>query len=211
MAKSPRTPTPEASRSTQAPLHAHSEDTERQDTDDHAATSTKESVNHGSNESTQSIWQVGMGVLSKAQSEGTKALETLAKDSAIIRQKTKAAAEEKLSEASHLVSSMANEQWSKLESIFEQRVAKALGKLRAPSAHDIQALNQRLDALADSLAQLRADTVLHATELKSATGRPVSRRLKASAASLPVGTGDAKTTKATAPKTTRPRRPKVST
>ena len=33
-------------------------------------------------------------------------------------------------------------QWDKLETIFEDRVAKALGRLGIPTARDLQALNE---------------------------------------------------------------------
>jgi poly(hydroxyalkanoate) granule-associated protein len=87
-------------------------------------------------ESAQQIWLAGLGAFSKAQEEGGKAFETLVKEGMSIQRKTQAVAEERISEATSRVSNMANEiqnkaagQWDKLESLFEERVAKALGKL----------------------------------------------------------------------------------
>ena len=58
------------------------------------------------------------------------------------------------------MSSLANElsakaggQWDRLEGIFEDRVAKALHKLGAPSAKDVEALVARIDALEQRLPQ----------------------------------------------------------
>ena len=105
-------------------------------------------------ESAQQIWLAGLGAFSKAQDEGGKVFESLVKDGVRIQRKTQAVAEEKISEATSKMASMATEisskasgQWGKLEDIFEDRVAKALSKLGVPSAKDIAALNARIDEL----------------------------------------------------------------
>jgi poly(hydroxyalkanoate) granule-associated protein len=108
-------------------------------------------------ESAQQIWLAGLGAFSKAQDEGGKVFESLVKEGVAIQRKTQAVAEEKISEATSKMASMATEisskasgQWGKLEDIFEDRVAKALNKLGVPSAKDIAALNARIDALSKS-------------------------------------------------------------
>lgn len=105
-------------------------------------------------DSAQQIWLAGLGAFSKAQAEGGKAFETLVKEGLSIQRKTQSVAEERINEATSRMSNMANEigskaagQWDKLENIFEDRVAKALGKLGVPSARDIEALMERIDAL----------------------------------------------------------------
>ena len=114
-------------------------------------------------DSAQQIWQAGLGALSKAQAEGTKAIEALVKDGTSLQRKTQAAAEERISEATSKMSNMATDitskatgQWDKLESIFEDRVAKALNKLGVPSAKDINALVARIDELNKSVQKLSA-------------------------------------------------------
>lgn len=116
-------------------------------------------------DSAQQIWQAGLGAFTKAQAEGAKALETLVKDSVSIQRKTKAAAEEKISEATNKMSTMATDisskasgQWDKLENIFEERVAKALNKLGVPSAKDIAALIARIDELNKAVQKMSAKT-----------------------------------------------------
>ncbi|MBT9552619.1 MAG: phasin family protein [Hydrogenophaga sp.] len=105
-------------------------------------------------DSAQQIWLAGLGAFSKAQEEGGKAFESLVKEGLSIQRKTQAVAEERISEATNRMSGMATEisskaagQWDKLENIFEDRVAKALNKLGVPSARDIDALIERIDAL----------------------------------------------------------------
>src|SRR3954471_8483919 len=116
-------------------------------------------------ESASQIWLAGLGAFSKAQEEGGKVFETLVREGVSIQRKTQAAAEEKLSEATSRMASMATDisskasgQWDKLETIFEQRVSKALNKLGVPSAQDIDVLIARIDELNRSVAQLSART-----------------------------------------------------
>ena len=106
-------------------------------------------------DSAQQIWLAGLGAFSKAQEEGGKVFEALVKEGLSIQRKTQAVAEEKITEATSRVTTMATDigskaqgQWDKLENIFEDRVAKALAKLGVPSARDLEALSARVDALA---------------------------------------------------------------
>ena len=114
-------------------------------------------------ESAQQIWQAGLGAIAKAQAEGSKALESLVKEGTSMQRKTQAAAEEKISEATSRMTAMAGDisnkasgQWDKLESIFEDRVVKALNKLGVPSAKDVSALIARIDELNASVQHLTA-------------------------------------------------------
>lgn len=112
-------------------------------------------------DSATQIWQAGLGAFAKAQGEGGKVFESLVKEGMSIQRKTQAVAEEKFGEVSTKmtklsdeVQSKAGQQWDKLESIFEERVAKALGKLGVPSSKDVDALIARIDALQTSVAKL---------------------------------------------------------
>jgi poly(hydroxyalkanoate) granule-associated protein len=114
-------------------------------------------------ESAQQIWLAGLGAFAKAQEEGGKVFDSLVKEGMSIQRKTQAAAEEKISEATSRMASMATDisskasgQWDKLETIFEDRVSKALGKLGVPTAKDIDVLVARIDELNRSVAKLSA-------------------------------------------------------
>jgi hypothetical protein len=50
------------------------------------------------------------------------------------------------------VTAKAGQHWDKLETIFEERTAKALKKLGVPTAKDVQALTARVDALSAQIA-----------------------------------------------------------
>ncbi len=112
-------------------------------------------------DSAQQIWLAGMGAFAQAQAQGGKVFESLVKEGLALQQHTQAVAQEKLGEVREKVSGLAKEagaqagqQWDRLETIFEDRVAKALHRLGIPSAADLQALNERLDALTAQLAAL---------------------------------------------------------
>lgn len=112
-------------------------------------------------DSAQQIWLAGLGAFAKAQEEGGKVFEALVKEGVGLQRKTQSAAEEKLSETTSKMASMANDigskaqgGWDKLETIFEDRVAKALKKLGVPSSRDISDLIDRMDALNKSVEKL---------------------------------------------------------
>ena len=112
-------------------------------------------------DSAQQIWLAGMGAFSKAQEEGGKVFEALVKEGMGLQRKTQGLAEEKINEVTGRMSNMAGEvtakageHWDRLESIFESRTAKALGRLGVPTAADFQALSARIDALAARMEAL---------------------------------------------------------
>ena len=112
-------------------------------------------------DSAQQIWLAGMGAFSRAQAEGTKMFETLVKEGATLQKKTQSAAEEKISEVTGKMSTMAGDvqskagqHWDKLEGIFEERTAKALKKLGVPSAKDVDSMMTRIDELSAKVAKM---------------------------------------------------------
>ncbi|MDP2440777.1 phasin family protein [Rhodoferax sp.] len=148
---------------------------------------SKSSILSGSvKDSAQQIWQAGLGAFTKAQVEGTKAFEALVKEGVSFQRKTQSAAEEKINEATHKMTSMASDigsrasgQWDKLENIFEDRVAKALNKLGVPSAKDIDALIARIDALNASVHKLtpaKAKPAAKKAVAKTVAAAPVAKK-----------------------------------
>ncbi len=112
-------------------------------------------------DSAQQIWLAGLGAFARAQAEGTKVFESLVKEGASLQKKTQTVAEEKIDEVSAKMTSMAGEvqskygqHWDKLETIFEERTAKALNKLGVPAAKDVDALTRRIDDLSAQVAKL---------------------------------------------------------
>jgi len=134
-------------------------------------------------DSAQQIWLAGLGAFSKAQAEGGKVFDALVKDGMSLQRKTQAVAEEKLGDVTHKMSSMAGEvqakagqQWDKLESIFEERVAKAMGKLGVPAAKDVDALSKRIDALSAQVARLSRAPVAKKAAKPAAAVKPAAAK-----------------------------------
>jgi poly(hydroxyalkanoate) granule-associated protein len=129
-------------------------------------------------DSAQQIWLAGLGAFSKAQAEGGKVFEALVKEGTSLQRKTQAVAEEKLGEVTSRMTGMASEvqakagqHWDKLETIFEERTAKALGKLGVPAAKEVDALVARIDALAAQVAKLSKSAPAKTATAKTAVPR----------------------------------------
>ena len=136
--------------------------------DSQLATSVKESA--------QQIWLAGMGAFSKAQEEGSKVFEALVKEGTSLQKKTQGLAEDKISEVTGKMSAMAGsvtakagQNWDKLETIFEQRTAKAMNKLGVPTAKDVDALVKRVDELAAAVAKLNKGAPKAAAQVSART------------------------------------------
>ncbi len=140
-------------------------------------------------ESAQQIWLAGLGAFAKAQGEGTKVFETLMKEGQSLHRKTQAAASEKLGDVAGKMSAMAGEvggkanaQWDKLESIFEERTARAMSRLGVPTAKDVAALAERVEALAAAVAKLGGDVAPAAKAPKAASAKTAAKAPRKTAA-----------------------------
>ena len=105
-------------------------------------------------DSAHQIWLAGLGAFAKAQGQGGKVFDSLIKEGVSLQKKTQAVAEEKLGDVAGKMTAMAGEvghkanaQWDKLESIFEERTARAMAKLGVPNAKALAALVDRVAAL----------------------------------------------------------------
>ena len=142
--------------------------------DSHLANSVKDSA--------QQIWLAGMGAFAKAQEEGGKVFDALVKEGTSLQKKTQGIAEERISAVTGKMTAMADgmsskagAQWDKLESIFEQRVAKALNKMGVPSSKDIDALIKRIDGLSAQVGAKAAPATKKAAAKPAAEKAPAKR------------------------------------
>jgi poly(hydroxyalkanoate) granule-associated protein len=133
-------------------------------------------------ESAQQIWLAGLGAFSKAQEEGGKVFEALVKEGVTLQRRTQSVAEDKLAEATTRMTSMATDlsskasgQWDKLESIFEERVSRALKKLGVPTAREIDALSARVEELNRTVAALRGGSGSDGRAARPATAKAASK------------------------------------
>jgi poly(hydroxyalkanoate) granule-associated protein len=146
-------------------------------------------------DSAHQIWLAGLGAFAKAQEEGNKVFDALVKEGETIQKKTRKVADEKVA----LVAGKAGGTWDRLEHVFEDRVAKALGSLGVPAKKDIDKLSKRVAELTAVVQKL---TEAHETAEKTVAkpaAKPAPRVAKPAA--KPVAT------KAAAPKAAPARKP----
>ena len=142
------------------------------------------------------IWLAGLGAFSKAQQEGGKMFQTLVDDGVNMQRNAQKAAEAKIAEATEKMTTMAQQftqqasvlgqkatgQWDRLESIFEERVAKALTRMGVPQADALAALEARVAALEAQLKASGAKPAAKSTTksmTKTTTRAPASSSAKA--------------------------------
>ena len=112
--------------------------------------------------SAQQIWSAGLAAFAKAQDQGGAMLDKLSGDGAKAQDPMRGAGEKldsaarRMSDLAGEVGSRAGQHWDKLESIFEDRVARALARLGMPAAEEVARLQARVEALAAEVAMLRA-------------------------------------------------------
>jgi poly(hydroxyalkanoate) granule-associated protein len=112
-------------------------------------------------ESSHQIWLAGLGAFAKAQGGGVKVFDALVKQGEGLEAKTRAAAAQTAHAArgaakakAKEMQSIAGDTWDKLEQVFENRVARALGRLGVYSAADVARLTERVDALSEAVNAL---------------------------------------------------------
>lgn len=101
-------------------------------------------------ESANQIWMAGLGAFATAQGEGAKAFDGLVEAGRELDKKSRKSAEQKVV----ALSSKATETWDKLESVFQDRVSRAVSALGVPSKADVAELNKLLDQLNKNVAEL---------------------------------------------------------
>lgn len=126
-----------------------------------AGGASKEKLAAAIKESAHQIWLAGLGAFAKAQEEGTKVFEALVREGNSIQKRTMQATEDKVGEVTTRVAKMAGEvqkqantSWDKLESVFEERVERALQRLGVPTSKEVQELTRRVEALTASVHKL---------------------------------------------------------
>lgn len=129
-------------------------------------------------ESASQIWLAGLGAFAKAQEEGSKVFEALVKEGTGIQMRSKSFTEEKIGEVTGKVSKaagdvakQATQSWDKLESVFEDRVSRAMSRLGVPSKKEMQALIARVEELTASVQALGGKPVVRKPAAKSASKR----------------------------------------
>ena len=165
-------------------------------------------------DSSHQIWLAGLGAFAKAQQGGTKVFQGLVKQGESLEAKTRdvaaqtakaarGAAEAKAKE----MQAMAGGTWDKLEQVFENRVARALGRLGVYSASDVKRLTDRVDELSEAVnALLKAQGIKRrprVSPVKKRVKGPVRSTTRAAARTMSTATDTAAKGASTATKTVR--------
>ena len=109
-------------------------------------------------ESANRIWLAGLGAFAKTQEESEKLFQTLVQEGEAVEKRAKQAAETQFEGAKGKVVEFrgkANEQFDRLEELFQERVAQVMHRMGVPTQNDIQELTQRVEALNQSVLALK--------------------------------------------------------
>jgi len=140
-------------------------------------------------ESAREIWLAGLGAFSVAQHEsgklieqGSKLFEKLVSEGSKLEGQSRRAAQDAVGGIKGSVGSrvesvkqQAADNWDKLESVFEDRVARVLGRLGVPTADDVNKLSARVQQLSREVTKLSAAKAKPAST-KATAKKPASKK-----------------------------------
>ncbi len=145
-------------------------------------------------ESSSQIWLAGLGAFSKAQEEGSKVFEALVKEGSGLQKKFRSLADSRMNDVTNEVSGKITEAtskaagaWDRLETVFEDRVGRAVGRLGVPTKADIAKLTQRVEELTKQVQKMNAGKAApaKATATKTAPVKVAAPAAKKPAARKP--------------------------
>ncbi|MCP5162006.1 MAG: phasin family protein [Hahellaceae bacterium] len=108
-------------------------------------------------ESARQIWLAGLGAYNKAEEDAGRFFDKLVKDGEEIETKTRGAVEKHFKAVEDTVEGVkekATDTFGKLEGVFDQRVSKALHRLRMPSKTDVESLYEKIAELEARIVEL---------------------------------------------------------
>lgn len=141
--------------------------------------------------SAQQIWQAGLGAFAKAQEEGGRVFNKLVQEGTEMQKRGRSGSEDRMADMSATVSKVADGvskqaagSWDKLEQVFEERVARALGSIGVPTRKDIEALTRQVEQLTRTVAELSGQLATNSTTTTATTAarKPAAKRAAQGAA-----------------------------
>ena len=132
-------------------------------------------------DSAQKIWLAGLGAFERAKSEGPKMFEALVSQGRDFRGRARDAADQAL-KAVRAQAGEAQGKWDKLEQVFEDRVARSLGRLGVLTQAEMGDLSKQVRELNESVRTLMrggakaAPARKRKTKTKSKARRTAKRR-----------------------------------
>ena len=111
--------------------------------------------------------------------------EALVKEGAGLQKKFRQFADAQVSDVTSEVSGKITEAtskaagaWDRLESVFEERVGRAVGRLGVPTKADIQKLSERVEELTRQVQKLNGDKAAPAAAAKKPAARKAGAKKK---------------------------------
>jgi len=123
-------------------------------------------------ESARDIWLAGLSAFERAEQEGGEFFENLVEEGRKVESRARETADQTFEEVKR--STTGN--WSNLERVFEDRVARALKQLGIPTREDIQALARQVDEIERQIRVLGGESE-HARQPPSQSARDNLKRI----------------------------------
>jgi poly(hydroxyalkanoate) granule-associated protein len=130
-------------------------------------------------DSSSQIWLAGLGAFAKAQEEGTKVFEALVKEGSGLQKKVRKFADAQVGDVTSEVTGKITEAtnkaagaWDRLETVFEERVGRAVSRLGVPTKADVATLTARVEELTKQVHKMNAGKA--AAPAKKANGAVAS-------------------------------------
>ncbi len=130
----------------------------RPQTDDEKAEQEHQQLADRIKDSARQIWLAGLGAYTKAEEDTERFFERLVREGEALEDKTRGAVGRQVKAVEDRVGEVkdrATGTWDRLESVFDERVSRALDRLGIPSPGRVRALEERVEALEKEIARLR--------------------------------------------------------
>ena len=163
--------------------------------------------------SAQQIWQAGLGAFAKAQEEGGRVFNKLVQEGTEMQNRTRSTTEDRVAEMTDTVTKVADGvsrqaagSWDKLEQVFEDRVARALGAIGVPTRKDVEALSRQVEQLSRMVAELGGQPATAGAPAAKTAARKPATKAAAKSAAKDVAQPAAKPAKKAAPRKPAPKK-----
>jgi len=111
-------------------------------------------------DSARQIWLAGLGAYTKAEEDTGKFFERLVQEGEDLENRTRGAVNRQVRAVEDRVGEVrerATGTWDRLESVFDERVSKALDRLGIPKPGRVRELEQQVAKLQEEVEQLRSN------------------------------------------------------
>ena len=153
-------------------------------------------------DSSHQIWLAGLGAFANAQQGGKQVFEMLVKQGEQLEAKTRTAASQTAEAARDAAKAKAKEMqamaggtWDRLEQVFEDRVARALGRLGVYTSSDVERLSERVNELSEAVNALLKAQGIEPKRPTSAVKKVVKGAARTAARTVSSATSTATETK----------------